>query len=273
MNEVQEKLIDKIRKLLNHADGTNSQAEADSFIAKANKLLLEHNLSMSQIETTEDKSKNGITEDKKAVDFGKNKSEGNRWETLLMGVLCSHNMCDSIIHTKRQLSGGSISIIGSISNIETVKYLFDVAREMIRNISKTSYKEYREETLSIWDNELTEKELLNNGQLSYRMPWIRNYLKGAVLGLNKKLDTLKRQMEESLSQVSSESRQEFGLMIMGNKEAIELYKKEEYSDLTERPRSTQINDKSAYRRGFQDGEAINLFKGVGYKQEHTNQLN
>lgn len=279
MTVKQEKLIDKIRKLIAHAESTNTQAEADAFMAKANKLLLEHNLSMSQVETSEDKANGGVTEDKKAVNFGENKSEGNKWETLLMGVLCAHNMCDSIIHSRNKIPGGSMSIIGSEGNIETVKYLFEVAKEMIRRISKEAYRSYREETLAAWEDEATEKELLSMGQLSYRMPWIRNYLKGAVLGLNKKLEM---QKEEMIREMEAESPSEdgatkigeqFGLMIRDNKQAIETYKEQEYPDLT-KSRKTTIHDKSAFERGMEDGKKINLHKGVaGPKDTLPKQLN
>ena len=51
MTAHQEKLIDKVRKLIAKAEGTDSQAEADALMARANQILLEHNLSMSSIET------------------------------------------------------------------------------------------------------------------------------------------------------------------------------------------------------------------------------
>lgn len=268
MTAIQEKLIDKVRKLINKAEGSDNQAEADAFMLKANQILLEHNLCMSQIDTEDDNS-NGIVEKKKAVAFGEIVAEGGQWEHLLMGVLCAHNMCDSIIHTKRNVHGGLMSVIGTADNVEIVLYLYEVATRTIRKLSKEAYKSVREETLAAWFGEMTEKELLKAGHLPNRMPWIRNYLKGAALGLNDKLQLQKVTLEKESNVASSG---QFALMIIGNKEAIEKYKEEEYSDLG-KSRAVKIVDKSAYIKGKEDGFNINLNKGLGgQKQEPSKQI-
>lgn len=269
MTVKQEKLIDRVRKLIAKANGTDSQAEADLFMTKANKMLLEHNLTMTEVGTDEEGG-HSIEEIKQAAQFGSNKSEGNKWETLLMGVLCAHNMCDSIIHTKRHLPGGSISVIGSRENAETVLYLFDVAREMIRRLSKEAYKQYREEILDGWSGEADEKSLLKMGQLAYRMPWIRNYLKGAVLGLNEKLQSQKKDI---MSEAGEATGEKFELMVVDNKQAIELYKEKKYPKLS-KTRAATIADKGAYDQGKTDGKNINLNKGIsGTEKTVPKQLN
>ena len=45
------KIIDRIRKVLAKAEGTDNSAEADMLMAKVNSMLREHNLELLDIET------------------------------------------------------------------------------------------------------------------------------------------------------------------------------------------------------------------------------
>ena len=93
----EDSIIKKVRTMLALADGLDNQIEADAFLAKANALLLKHNLELSTI-VDDQQGEVGIGEEKEKVTWGVNKFEG-RWETSLLSTLCYHNMCHCIIHT------------------------------------------------------------------------------------------------------------------------------------------------------------------------------
>lgn len=254
MTQHQEKLIDKVRKLIAKAESTDSQAEADALMMRANQILLEHNLSMSSVEM--DEEENRITEESHATRFGENKHEGNQWEFLLMSTLCCHNMCGCILHVQKGVPGGTISIIGKPGNAETVLYLFDVARETIRRLSKQAYSSYRKGIMEEYDDH-EEQALLKSEILAYRMPWIRNYLKGAALGLNAKLESQKEKIVEE-----SGVADQFALMVLDNDKAIDAFKDKFYGDkLTDKKKATVANQE-AFELGMRDGENISLAKGI-----------
>lgn len=268
MTVIEEKLIDKVRKLIAKAENTDSQAESDAFMGKANALLLKHNLQMTQVESVEDAT--AIQQDKSCVETGGIKSEG-KWEDNLVGVLARHNMCRIIIHGMTYSHKGTVSIIGKPENIETVKYLFEVSRNTIRRLSKKAYKSYRASVLREWNYEgYEERDLIQMGQLANRMPWCRNYLKGATAGLNAKLKEMKAAM---LKEQGPSVENQFALMVVDNDKALEIFIADAYPKLG-KARATVVNDASAYNQGKRDGKNINLNKGVsGASNAVPKQLN
>lgn len=260
----QEKLIDKIRKLMAKAEGTDNQAEADAFMAKANSLLVKHNLSMSSIDVKD--NANGITEGEQ-IAFGEKKEEGT-WETYLMAAVSSYNLCESILHKRRKVKGGTITIIGSTENVEIVMYIYAVARDTIRRLSRKAYSTYRKRVVDEHAHLGTEQEMLKAGALSYRMPWIRSYLKGAVAGLIQKLEAAKQAVVEESADMS----QQYGLMITGNTEAIEEFKDKAYKDLKESRPTAKAANAHAFSQGRKDGADIQLNKGVDAAKEPENKI-
>lgn len=72
-----EKLIDKIQKLLDKAESTNSEAEAQAFFMKAQELMARNNLKLSDINRKQEKH----TIDKSDVTSGR-KATAKRWLKL-----------------------------------------------------------------------------------------------------------------------------------------------------------------------------------------------
>lgn len=292
--EKHEKLIDKVRKLMAKAGGTDNQTEADVFMAKANALLLKHNLTMTHIDTDDKASIIEGTD----IEFGVIKGEGS-WETYLMASISIHNLCESILHPKftkvngkdKRLKGGSMTIIGSKENIEVTTYMYEIATETIRRLSKKGYSAHRKHILAEYDGVHTEKELLQFDFLSYRMPWIRSYLKGAVAGLHRKLEEMKEELFKEEEEVEDfvqtdpdveneeegtetgliligTTSQRYGLMITQNTEAIGEFKKKRYKNLRDSKGGSAIaGDTSAFQTGHRDGKNISFNKGVESGEE------
>lgn len=182
-----EKLIDKVKKLLALAnDAGASLSEAEAALKKANKMLLQHNLTFEDVEIH--KIQSDIIQTNAAdITFGDIGEEG-QWESALLNVLCEYNLCHCIKYRTAKVRGGSLSIIGKKQNVEIVKFLFETARHMFRDLSKQAYNDHRKHVLhQNRPQGLSESQCLKMKLMGYRMPWIRSYLKGCVIGLRHKL--------------------------------------------------------------------------------------
>lgn len=134
-----ESIVEKIQKLLNKADSAKqvgSLHEAEVFATKATELLLQHNLSISDVEDFEKSRKESITQSgfDEGIKFGQVKSDG-KWEIDLLGVLSEFNFCQSIF----RIRSGKASVIGTKENIEVVKYLFEILRPMLKQMSSEAF--------------------------------------------------------------------------------------------------------------------------------------
>ena len=104
--KVTEKILEKLRKLIRLRDSAKkigSEAEAEAAILAINRLLIEYNISLDEV-------------DEKAVDDFSDIQESDRldcsdpfrsiWKHSLLSILAEHNFCKSYI-----LSGSSKGII------------------------------------------------------------------------------------------------------------------------------------------------------------------
>jgi len=89
---VSEPLLKKIKALLDKAGATDSQAEAESFIAKANELLLKHNLEMSSLENISQQEGVEGTECNSLQDI----KEHGTYDENIISALSSYNFLDLI---------------------------------------------------------------------------------------------------------------------------------------------------------------------------------
>jgi len=210
-----DKLIEKVQKLLTLArnDGA-SEAEADTALQMANKLLLIHNLTMADVDTEEEDG-DGLLRKDGVVTIGDNGEEG-KWEGTLMAVLCEYNLCGCVINSIKGNKQSTMTIVGSKENIEVVLYLFHAGRDLYRALSKTRHSEYRKAVLFQWTSKgYTEKDLYKmeteegSRMLLRRSVWIRSYLKGCVAGLFNKLERQRRQIiEEEQRELEAKIEQE-----------------------------------------------------------------
>jgi len=260
-----DKLIDKIKKLLAKAAGTDVQAEADAFIAAANRLLLKHNLSMTEVEAGG--SENAIKQDANAKEWGEVAAEGI-YEAGLMHYIAVNNFCKVIIHAQRGGKRGTLSVIGSPENIEITLYMFEVARTSLRRISKKAYTAYKKTVIEKYPlhsgetRPQREKCLLSSGVLRYRKVWIRSYLKGAAIGLGIKLENERRRAQD-------ENPQQFALVLSRNTEALDLFAKKTYPDLG-KTRNPNLNnaDRNAFKQGLKAGKGLNINEGVAEAKQN-----
>jgi len=247
-----EAILAKIQKLIVLSkDGGASSDEADTAMAMANKLLVKYNLSLDDITLDDATSYKGIVQDDDKVVVNQVKEEGN-WEVALMSTLAYFNMCKDITFRRTGVKEAKIQLIGKEHNIEVVKYLFNVARQMYRDISKSQYNSLRKQVRQQYPGH-SDVELGKAKLLPYRTVWIRNFLKGCVHGLYAKLHEQQQQQQ---------SDQQYGLMVVNNFDAIDEFINKAFDGKLKEGRKMRSKDSAAFRHGRRVGREIELTKGV-----------
>lgn len=259
-----EKLLDKVKKLMAIANDSGASAnEVEVALKKANRLLVSHNLSMADVAISE--IENDITEtNPQDIYFGSVMSEG-QWEPLLMEVLCEANLCHSLKYVAKYKSDGYMSIIGTKENVIVVKYLYQVACDKLRAASKIAYNKHRKEVLDEYKPQgFSENELLKMKVLGRRMVWIRNFLKGGVVGLKSKFAAEKKQMQQD-----DQLGQKFGLMLVSNRQAIQNFIDNKHKDVKVSSAPMNINpENAAFQIGVEEGKNTTLNQALVSKNDN-----
>jgi len=128
MRQIDDKIIDKIRKLLALGQSPNEN-EAKLAIANAQKLLMKHNLIMSDIENIQSET------DSFVLDSG---SRVANWKCDLAYAIAEHNYCRILIQrwrgTKQRPGKFQFVLIGKAHNVviitEMYKYLVEAIDKM-----------------------------------------------------------------------------------------------------------------------------------------------
>lgn len=240
-NQNLDSVLKKLRKLQNLYEGAkkiNSEGEANAAAAAIQRLLIQYNLSMDEIGTDEEKSKDTVLEEK--VDGFTYKSIGGEWEFRLLYVLCKWNFCKCF-----QVGGTykRLMIFGKKENIETVKWLRSMLAERFVSFSKNRFKEYQK---------TVEYAMKPISMDKYQ----RSYLMGCAAGLDAKLK------EESDREKAKDA--EFGAkvtaLVVRNDTAVTEYIENKYK--VGRGRARRENFDSARAYGYKDGKNTELYKQV-----------
>lgn len=113
-----EKIIDKVKKLLALSQNNPSVAEAEAAALKAQRLLAEYHIDMSQIDAVED---DDIVADTTEVGGSK------KWRFVLAEIVANNFRC------KMFSMGGKVAFYGHSTDVavakETYEYLFTVAQK------------------------------------------------------------------------------------------------------------------------------------------------
>ena len=119
-------VLTKIKKLLALSTSSNPN-EAASAAAKAQELLMQHNLTMSQIETHGQESQYCEA----FVNTG-----SRVWRRLLLTAIAQSNFCDVVYDPRIK----STALIGEAHNQEVVVYLYDYLIGQLEPMALTAYK-------------------------------------------------------------------------------------------------------------------------------------
>lgn len=134
--EERKKIIDRIKKILAVANGTQYEAEADTAMNMAQGYMKSYGLSMTDIEIAESLEEEIVHED---VD---RQSTPKPWERVLCRTIGIITDCQAVRNFR--IRGSVMSFIGYKSDVEFAKLLFSILRTATRAAGR---KEYGDNTL------------------------------------------------------------------------------------------------------------------------------
>lgn len=141
---VQEKVIDKLRKLNAHAESAaklGNEAEAQAFASMVQRLLLEHKLSMTDVEWEQREAEEPV--ERRYVDFEKhglrNKKARVPWTEKLANIVARAHDCRMLLagrHTNR------VVFVGARSDVQQCEYTFIVLVRLAERVAERAYVKY-----------------------------------------------------------------------------------------------------------------------------------
>lgn len=234
-----DQLLDRVRKLLALADQgrNNSVAEAASAAALAQRLLLENQLSVADVETI---NPLGTAADPIVEIEGDRADEGRLplWLACLMHGIATANDCTTI-----RWRGGTgynrITVIGPKSTVDGIVYLYQyLAKEIER---------------------LRQARGTARGPLGVARPrgrsWHASFRIGAVNEVCARLKTARRDQTVELGSKCT-------ALVLRSKVDVERFKEEHHPNTTKGRRS-QARSSDGYHDGREAARSINLGGGKG----------
>ncbi len=214
-----------IRQLLEHAAGTKNEAEAETYIQKAQEMMLRHNISEASLPMAKT---NSIIHIKDFVSPPYEKAQ-----VSLLGVIAKHNHCECIYIMRKR--GGSKAplqyyLIGTQENIDYVKdlfasLLFQAMRKLLKLATGKSEK--------------------------------HNYLLGFASGVNNLLESVNTKVTQNLPEQQAAK---YELMTITDKQKREIYERELFKTPTKKTKNKVTHD--AFFDGVQDGNNASLARGT-----------
>lgn len=241
-----ESIIIKIRKLMERASKTNFEAEAQSSMLMAQKLMIKNGLSMAEVELTEKETKKEVLDE--SISITKTRQA---WKESLAMIIAKNFRCEIYIRKSRKemytTKKGEyrysrvVQLVGLKEDVEIAQEVFKYAVISVENL----WKNYLEERKRAVGRDIPVTE-------SFTM-W-KSYVGGFLRGLSDKFD----------EQVKTEG---WGLVLV--KDALVIKKMEDlHLKKGTASRANLSGDADASYRGYKDGKNFNADK----KQEEPKQI-
>lgn len=241
-----ESVIQKIQKLLKlqyGAESIGSTGEAFQAAKMVKKLLMEYNLSMSDIDTSDGEQKLTMT---KSDELAGSDRYGNHWKFQLLGVIASNNLCSAY----KRVSG-KMFVIGTEDNVAIVQEFYNYLVKVFRRLEK----EHWERKCKEWEQQDYNVEYILFADNTVMNKFFRSYLEGVPVGLQENYDSLKPTSAETA-------------LVVCHQEAIDEYVKENFTMNDKKPRTrTRKIYGDAYNLGAADGRAVSLNRQISSKAE------
>jgi hypothetical protein len=244
-------LAKKIQALMDKANSTDSLAERESFMTKAQELILKNNVSSERLIAVKGGlSSQGEIEENIIEEYVKYEDV---WDRDLIVAVLKNNMCKHLYNTSQSY----VIVIGKESNVNMVVGLFKNYMKAILGFAIQTYN-YKLSTYHEADLPANKIKKFENEKLNF----LRDYLNGAVNGLKLKLEG---KMETFLFETDEEFEQGAGLIlsrrevVRNNIDRIEKWIDRKYGGMLGRANlsSSRANtSSSAFKQGTRDGAAV-----------------
>tara|TARA_A100001515_G_scaffold63299_1_gene50092 strand:+ start:4405 stop:5103 length:699 start_codon:yes stop_codon:yes gene_type:complete len=217
-------IIAKIEKLLRLSQDQDGTPEGETAARLASRMMAAHAIEMASINLDKEVEHDPMEKQDMRVRV-------SVWRRLLASTLGVHCNCQ-VAYTSHKGFGQHISMYGHRTDIELLKYLYDICERQI----ETEARRYVN-NLDEWDR--GTKKMLGN-----------NFRRSAVTGLNSKLKDIRRDTQ-------SENAEGFAL-VRSRKQKVDEWVKDNYSFRA--GTSTNYGYNSA---GYSAGRNVRLNAGVG----------
>jgi len=226
-----DKLIEKLRKLFALAGNNPSQAEAELAMSKAQAMAVEHGIDLALIGQVTDEDDSVIQE---RIEMGQRLPTVN---TFITSVLTKFFNVRIILSGNREM-GRRLIFVGKRDAIDTAKYIYTwLGETMVR-----CWKRYYHNTPAI---NLNDKQ---------------SYLFGFYSGLVGKLDRNRQEIESS-KLTNDSDRNKYAVACLNLNQQIQSFMDDNF-DHIRKAASKNINvNPTSYSKGIVDGNACNIAKG------------
>ena len=162
----EEPVIEKIRKLLDLA-ASSKLGDAENASLLAQKLLIQHNLTLADIKEKDPQDPNIVTHQTVIEAKGK----GDKWKGLLLHTVTQNFLCGSVTTTTGYV------LIGPEGNTAVARELYKWLVLSLTDIGKGEYQAHKD----------------NKGLYS-RKTWLNSFYLGAIASIKSKLDRQKEDL-------------------------------------------------------------------------------
>lgn len=239
--EIPDSLIEKVKKILRLADTTRGATEAEAAVAweKAQKLMMEHGLTMAGLNAHKSATDKSAT-DFNIVEVSMTLKSGERPQHRFIYQILMHCFGIRIIRWKRTDPTTwkpvlKLAFMGTPEDVAIAEYVFTF-------IDRVMLKGYRE-----W--------LDRTGAPNKASGW-NGYFDGVASGYNAAYDKAKGAVAQA------ENANAFALVLRDKKTAVDRFFEQHHSDCkTSKPSSLQIN-RAAFGAGFVKGESLKIHRPV-----------
>ena len=227
-----DKIIERLKKLLALAGNNPSQAEAEAAMAKAQAVAIEHGIDLVMRGESQAENETEIIRDE--MEFGQRLPTVNNY-------VC--NVLISFFNVKIITSGGrnngrKLIFIGKRDDIQTAKYIYTwLAETMVR-----CWHSYYKTAAGI--------------PLSHK----QSYLLGFYNGLSAKLQSNKRKVEGDRL-TNDADKNKYALAVVNLQKQIQDFIDNEFDNLRKAPAKWVEMNATSYSRGVADGNNCNIAKG------------
>lgn len=229
-SEKQKDVLRKIKNLLAKAESTDSIHEAETFTMNANRLLVEYNLSIEDIEFKEDSAITDFHLNNKTV---RPHTEG-KWVIHLYCIISKFNFCMALT-----LNNGhsGMRILGEKHNVEIVEYITSQLITKIRKLARDQWKLYKQ----------------MNGK-EKEGAFLRGFLLYAVIGLRDKL-------QEQADLQMKEHTQMSGIILL-HTAAINKFLEDDGTKVRDGGKNRMLKSNHGSEIGYKKGKELEINKGL-----------
>jgi hypothetical protein len=219
----QEKILERIEKLLRMAEDSSSPNEAAIAASRAKKLMEKHQISRMDI-VLEDLRNGKLSQE----DYGVGKRLPKHLNFLFSSVAKYHD-CE-VKYSSRQV----VTFYGYEEDVKMCVMSFNFLRSTIDKLADRDYKQYKKQ-----------------GGEAHALSWKTSYKKGAASAI---VVTLR----EEKAKEKQESCQSGTSLVIAKDRAI----KEHFGNFQYGKSSAEASNRESYSRGYEEGKKVRLSQGI-----------